>query len=384
MKPCYHFLLLISMGIFFQCSKKEQPAPVRQPRAGFSFVITTNGTLPCKVNFTNTSANTDSYRWDFGDGQTETVANPEHLYQQPGSFTVKLVATGPAGSDSTMQLIKIEQNLPKADFSYTISTEGVLPCSVQFSNLSQQGQQYKWYFGDGDSATQSNPVKQYHSSQTFTVKLVVSNTAGKDSISKKITIGPLLYSVKVLLITPKNTRWNRQYYQALNSCVQNLLGWYKQQMGGKTFVLNTPVVDTVTGLHDSAWYNSNNGTISGNDPRFYGYYNTYYEMTQLLGDQFNNGKYVYMVYVAAPGGGAGASGFCALGDQDLKGLTGLDPDPVSRWIGGAGHELGHAFGLPHPDNQNPAALMWTGYTIYPSCLLQQADKDLLNKSPFFK
>jgi hypothetical protein len=154
----------------------------------------------------------------------------------------------------------------------------------------------------------------------------------------------------------------------------------------KTFVLNPLVLDTLRGLHNNVWYNSNNGSISGTDPRFYAVNNTRYEMQQLLGSRFNTSDYVFFVYVAAPGDGAGSMGFCAMGDQDLKGLLGQNTDNLdpNRWIGGGGHELGHAFGLNHPDNLNEQAIMWTGYAIYPNCILQQNDKDILNASPFFR
>lgn len=109
-------------------------------------------------------------------------------------------------------------------------------------------------------------------------------------------------------------------------------------------------------------------------------------MEQILGSSFNASDYVYFVYVAAPGGGAGALGFCAMGDQDLKGLIGQNPEDLNpnRWIGGGAFELGIAFGLAAPGDQDPRALMGTGMYNYPDCILLQADKDILNASPFFR
>ncbi|MCC6281947.1 MAG: PKD domain-containing protein, partial [Saprospiraceae bacterium] len=45
------------------------------------------------VNFTNTSQNASSYFWTFGDGNTSTETNPEHIYGSPGNYVVKLSAT---------------------------------------------------------------------------------------------------------------------------------------------------------------------------------------------------------------------------------------------------------------------------------------------------
>lgn len=59
-------------------------------------------TYPNKVTFTDTSTNTPtSWDWDFGDGSTHsTTQNPTHIYTKTGKFTVVLIATNSAGSDT--------------------------------------------------------------------------------------------------------------------------------------------------------------------------------------------------------------------------------------------------------------------------------------------
>ena len=61
-------------------------------------------------------------------------------------------------------------------------------------------------------------------------------------------------------------------------------------------------------------------------------------------------------------------------------------------LGGLAHELGHAFGLPHPpgcDEELPtcdyAALMANGYDVYPDTYLRDDDeKVFLRRLPFIK
>lgn len=75
------------------------------PQANFTFVRQ-NKTF----TFTNTSTNLSSptYEWQFGDGQTSTVANPTVTYAQAGDYTVQLVVKNDAGlcSHTTTQVLR--------------------------------------------------------------------------------------------------------------------------------------------------------------------------------------------------------------------------------------------------------------------------------------
>ncbi|HAS36781.1 MAG TPA: pkd domain containing protein, partial [Flavobacteriales bacterium] len=45
----------------------------------------------------NLSQNADQYVWDFGDGTTSTEEDPEHYYQEPGWYTVRLLTDNEFG-----------------------------------------------------------------------------------------------------------------------------------------------------------------------------------------------------------------------------------------------------------------------------------------------
>ena len=70
--------------------------------------------IPATVDFTNTSYYSNSYYWDFGDGNTSTSTSPTHTYSNYGTYTVSLIANGPLGLDSISypSLININQNNP--------------------------------------------------------------------------------------------------------------------------------------------------------------------------------------------------------------------------------------------------------------------------------
>jgi len=76
------------------------PVPV-PPVASFTSNVTT-GQVPLPVQFTDTSgADPIWWLWEFGDGANSSVQNPVHVYTLPGSYTVNLTASNPAGCNLT-------------------------------------------------------------------------------------------------------------------------------------------------------------------------------------------------------------------------------------------------------------------------------------------
>lgn len=196
------------------------------------------------------------------------------------------------------------------------------------------------------------------------------------------TVNPINYSVLVYLITPSDKPFNPDYYRAAKATILDLQSWYKGQMGDKTFVVNPVVVDTLTSLHNSIWFDSNNGPAISGTGTGYAYHNTKYELQQLLGANFDTVHYTYFAYVAASFGEETVPrGLAVEGLEDLEGISGKFPG-FAR--GAGGHALGHAFGLPEPVTESSDGIMSKGYTKYPNCVLKPFEKDSLNASPFFQ
>jgi len=59
-----------------------------------------SGSVPLTVAFSNTSAHATGYAWAFGDGVTDTVKHPIHVYSVTGVYTVSLAASGHGGTDT--------------------------------------------------------------------------------------------------------------------------------------------------------------------------------------------------------------------------------------------------------------------------------------------
>ena len=73
------------------------------PAADFS-ASATSGTAPLVVSFTDMSTGSPTtWAWDFGDGTSGADANPFHTYTTAGTYTVSLIATNAAGSNTAVK-----------------------------------------------------------------------------------------------------------------------------------------------------------------------------------------------------------------------------------------------------------------------------------------
>jgi len=73
-----------------------------QPEAQFDLVQNS-----AHVSFSNGSVDALTWQWDFGDGNTSTLENPEHTYTSNGEFTITLIVTNGDCSDTTSRTIQI-------------------------------------------------------------------------------------------------------------------------------------------------------------------------------------------------------------------------------------------------------------------------------------
>jgi PKD repeat protein len=142
-----------------------------------------------KVQFTDSSTGAITSRlWTFGDNTTDTSKNPLHNYIITGSFSVKLVVSGPGGKDSVTKpnYIAITASIPKPVAKLSgAPTTGTDSLKVQFTDSSTGAITSRlWTFGDNTTDTSPNPLHNYVTTGSFSVKLVVSGPGGKDSVTK--------------------------------------------------------------------------------------------------------------------------------------------------------------------------------------------------------
>ncbi len=121
----------------------------------------------------STNGNITSYLWDFGDGNTSTLANPVHNYGNNGYYTACLtVSNVSACSNTYCDTILI---CPMAAyFNYTNNLNG----NYSFHDDSYGSvSSYSWDFGDGNTSTLADPNHTYSIDGTYSICLTVTDGA---------------------------------------------------------------------------------------------------------------------------------------------------------------------------------------------------------------
>lgn len=162
------------------------------PVAAFTYVSNNNFTTPSEITFTNTSTSAVSYEWDFGDGSDPvTDENPVHTYAATGDYTVTLIATNGAKTDTETADISITPEEPEANFTFVSNNDFHTPSEITFTNTSTSAMSYVWDFGDGSStSTDENPVHTYATTGSYTVTLTATNETLTNEKTATIEITP--------------------------------------------------------------------------------------------------------------------------------------------------------------------------------------------------
>jgi hypothetical protein len=78
-----------------------------KPTADFNIVPVSTTTDSLTIRLESRSQESDSYFWDFGDGNTDTSQSPTHRYNAPGNYTITLITYNNCGADTTTRSYSI-------------------------------------------------------------------------------------------------------------------------------------------------------------------------------------------------------------------------------------------------------------------------------------
>jgi len=102
--------------------------------SGFSYIhYNNNNFAPNKVIFSNSSVGANIFAWDFGDGVQSNVDAPEHVFQNSGTYNVKLRGTCTNGTYNEVNQQIFVNPQPQRVFIDSINL--MLPKNLQSTSL---------------------------------------------------------------------------------------------------------------------------------------------------------------------------------------------------------------------------------------------------------
>lgn len=183
-----------------------QPVP-------FASASPDQGTAPLTVQFTG-SASFDPggaplrFAWDFGDGATSSLADPEHVFTEPGVYTVSLTVRGVLGATASTSLtITVAESAPPVAEILSPAPLGFVDIGapVTLRAAESEGLSYFWsvtelhddhehldvFVSDAPEATFVVPGHGLpHESVYYRLELTVTNADGlTDTATRTILVG---------------------------------------------------------------------------------------------------------------------------------------------------------------------------------------------------
>jgi gliding motility-associated-like protein len=205
---------------------------VGNPQAHFGISGNQSTCPPLIVTFSNASQNVESMTWDFGDGNTSTLADPVHFYTYPGEYWPRLIVKSKGGCADTLQDKKITINGPKGTFQYA-DVDGCLPVTVEFKGITTDNVTFIWDFNDGATATTTDPqiTYTYNRPGSYLPRMIL-----KDAQGCQVPIpGPDyidVYGVSASFSTDKLSLCDRGFVQFNDQSVSNdLITGYSWMLG---------------------------------------------------------------------------------------------------------------------------------------------------------
>ncbi len=150
--------------------------------------ISSTGCAPFTVDFLANGVNAQGYYWDFGDGTTSTDENPQHVYNDTGTYTVmvigydSLTCAGLAFLDTSYATITVlDGNVSTFAGNETSICTGD---TVQLGASAVTGLTYQWTPSAGlSNDTIPNPLASPEQTTTYILTASNPNCSGTDTVT---------------------------------------------------------------------------------------------------------------------------------------------------------------------------------------------------------
>ena len=268
----------------------------------------------------------------------------------------------------------VELNLPDCGAATTVTSLGVAEMTPLTSIGEMVPVSVTANMSDGSSQVVESGLVQWQSSDPWVASvsngIVTSVGAGNAMITATYegrNVEALVSvristrstgTVRVIYAAPSDREFRADASEGIAHAIVDLQSWYRRELGGLTFSIYEATPEVCRMSEPEAYYESGNAwarVVEGVQP--------------CAPVEHGHPDFVWVIYPDVEEAcdephelGAGRWGLTIL--PDIEGITNPGKefyrcgersyfDPIGRWIGGLGHELGHALGLPHPPGAIP-------------------------------
>ena len=172
----------------------------------------------------NVTSGTVSYSWDFGDGTTSTLANPNHVYVSAGVYNVCLTVSSTAGCSDTFCQYVTSSNSGVCNATFYSQVAGNQATFVNTAVSSSAT--FTWTYGDGGTFTgigANNVSHQYAANGIYGVCLTVQDSGCTDTYCDSVIIGGHVACSASFAFIPDSTGGNAVQFIDLSTPTQTWL-----------------------------------------------------------------------------------------------------------------------------------------------------------------
>lgn len=158
--------------------RKDEYITVPDPKAKFTVPPTLNVCPPALVQLTNESTDFVRSVWDFGDGSRSDLEAPSHIYNLPGTYTIRLevFSEGDCPASETAE-IKIDGPIGTRTM---LPLTGCVPHDITLSATSPNSVKYIWDLDNGtvQTTTTNTFTYKYDKAGVYYPRVVLEDAQG--------------------------------------------------------------------------------------------------------------------------------------------------------------------------------------------------------------
>lgn len=236
------------------CTNTYQRKVVIKGPEGIFHYNPLGGCNPVTVNFAATTSGSNSFLWDFNDGNTVSSndTTTTHTYIYPGKYIPKIILidqTGcqvPITGNDTIVVSSVNAHFGFSD--RLLCDSGIVSFSDSSVATDDVISTYLWNFGDGHTSTSQNPVHHYAGTGNFYPTLVAVTRLGctdtiRSGVQLKVVASPKINIASTSNgCTPLAVTFNSQLVIPDTS----LVSWQWDFANGNTSSATSPSVQNYT------------------------------------------------------------------------------------------------------------------------------------------